>query len=669
MTCRFVLVALALTAPALAAPEHVLSVQGALSSAAGLPYSGPVDLTVRLADTGDSGGLVWEEDFENLDTPGGVFSLHLGEGAGLPPAVSDGRPIWVEIEADGQLIGARRPIQPVLFALWAARAESAAALDCDGCISTSQLAPGSVTAADVAFNFAASASAGGAAANLECSACVSSTEVDFVYAGAATPGGAATDSDKLDGHDWNSVPETTERWVDEAGDTMTGALNAQGGVAAPSVDFVPQAAAPTGQAGRTYFDGGTKALLVHDGAAWAPVGLALPKGAIMFSETPEDPNFLNNGFAPVVSALRLAEGWSVTRAASAPSARYHHTATWTGKYVFIYGGQSSGSSYATAHARYRPATDTWATVTTTGQPNSRAIHTAVWTGKEVIVWGGRSYNGASTVRRNDGARYDPEANKWTALPATAPTIAAREQHMAVWTGKHMIVWGGYAGSDATVYDDGLRYDPATNQWSTMFQGPSKRFDASAVWTGTQMIVWGGASANNVYLKDGAAYDPVANVFAGIAAAPVELVARRGHSAVWTGTEMIVFGGTVGAGTVPDKVCAAYNPTTNQWRVIDTSTVAESRAYHAGVWTGKYMVLWGGNNGTNSYVNTGDLYDPEADLWTPMNAINAPTARYTWPVGSVWAQDRLVVWGGYNGAAIGTGGVYDPGLTLYPYKKL
>ncbi len=53
----------------------------------------------------------------------------------------------------------------------------------------------------------------------------------------------------------------------------------------------------------------------------------------------------------------------------------------------------------------------------------------------------------------------------------------------------------------------------------------------------------------------------------------------------------------------------------------------------------------------------------------MNALNAPAARYVWPDSAVWTGLSLVVWGGYNGAALNTGGVYQPGLTLYPYRKL
>ena len=58
----------------------------------------------------------------------------------------------------------------------------------------------------------------------------------------------------------------------------------------------------------------------------------------------------------------------------------------------------------------------------------------------MIVWGGY---GSGYL--NDGGRFNPAANSWTAVAATgAPT--ARDFHTAVWTGSEMIVWGGSVGA-------------------------------------------------------------------------------------------------------------------------------------------------------------------------------------------------------------------------------
>ena len=66
----------------------------------------------------------------------------------------------------------------------------------------------------------------------------------------------------------------------------------------------------------------------------------------------------------------------------------------------------------------------------------------------------------------------------------------------------MIVWGGYGDQPLTA---GGAYDPFTNAWSQMAQTdvPGERRYHSAVWTGTQMVVWGGQESQNT----GGVYSP------------------------------------------------------------------------------------------------------------------------------------------------------------------
>ena len=58
----------------------------------------------------------------------------------------------------------------------------------------------------------------------------------------------------------------------------------------------------------------------------------------------------------------------------------------------------------------------------------------------------------------------------------------------------MIVWGGLGQMFFTTLNTGGRYDPATDSWNAtnVADAPSPRDFHTAVWTGTEMIVWGGA---------------------------------------------------------------------------------------------------------------------------------------------------------------------------------
>ena len=70
-----------------------------------------------------------------------------------------------------------------------------------------------------------------------------------------------------------------------------------------------------------------------------------------------------------------------------------------------------------------------------------------------------------------------------------------------------------------------------------------------------------------------------------------------------------------------------------------------------------MVVWGGYGG--GYLNSGGRYDPIADSWSPTSTSGAPSARSLHT--AVWSGNRMIVWGGGTSSADrqNTGGRYDP----------
>ena len=126
----------------------------------------------------------------------------------------------------------------------------------------------------------------------------------------------------------------------------------------------------------------------------------------------------------------------------------------------------------------------------------------------MIIWGGvgASYFG-------DGARYNPAANSWTSV-ATLGAPAAREFHTAVWTGGEMIVWGGFGPTFfGGLSNDGGRYNPLSDTWTpvTTVGAPAVRTRHTAVWTGKEMIVWGGLGANGRF-NDTFSYTPTRTLY-------------------------------------------------------------------------------------------------------------------------------------------------------------
>jgi len=335
--------------------------------------------------------------------------------------------------------------------------------------------------------------------------------------------------------------------------------------------------------------------------------------------------------------------------------RSAHTAVWTGTEMIVFGGQNAfvGAARLDTGARYNPATDTWRMMSTMGA-RARARHTAVWTGRVMLVWGGRPNDSDSP-----GEAYDPATDTWTSLARAGVPAARTSGHSAVWTGSEMIVWGGLAASFER-FNTGARYDPVRDRWTpvSMVNAPSARGAHAAVWTGTEMLVWGGGSTST--LGDGAAYDPVRDVWRPLAqtGAPT---ARLGASTEWTGTEMIVWGGGGGAdlGGVERRNGGRYDPRLDRWTLFETGT-SRSVKQNASVWTGTEMVVWGGSTGSSPevYLEEGAAYAPATGRLTLLPSEGAPSRR-TSPT-AVWSGSEMLLWGGYLGTSVATSGArYRP----------
>jgi N-acetylneuraminic acid mutarotase len=332
--------------------------------------------------------------------------------------------------------------------------------------------------------------------------------------------------------------------------------------------------------------------------------------------------------------------WTLVSRVGAPSYRQAHVAVWTGKEMVIWGGRSDATG-----GRYDPVTDTWKPTGTIGAPSPRWDATVVWTGKEMLVWGGQ---GGGTL--NTGGRYDPKADRWTAM-ATAP-LAGRAYQAVVWTGKEMVVWGGYDGFIGRMYGDGARYNPATNTWKPVRDAgaPNARFYHTGVWTGKEMIVWGGINYPD-YDLSGGRYNPATDTWKRTSLANAPSL-RWMHAAVWTGKEMIVQGGTP-----VNATGGRYDPVADKWTPTSPVNAAVNGQGITAVWTGTEMIVWGGLDDDGVFHYDGARYDPRTDAWVRTGTMNVPRARGLHS--AVWTGSEMMVWGGFAGDFTNSGGLYDP----------
>jgi N-acetylneuraminic acid mutarotase len=142
------------------------------------------------------------------------------------------------------------------------------------------------------------------------------------------------------------------------------------------------------------------------------------------------------------------------------------------------------------------------------------------------------------------------------------------------------------------------------------------------------------------LGRGGKYDPFTDEWSSM---PAGGGARYLHTAVWTGTEMIIFGGSDGNGA-PLDTGGRYNPATDTWVPLPTENAPSPRLGHSAIWTGRRMLVWGGEDGSGNMRTTGRLYDPVTDRWTPM-AEGGPVRSY--PI-SAWTGSRWILYGGTDG---------------------
>lgn len=145
-----------------------------------------------------------------------------------------------------------------------------------------------------------------------------------------------------------------------------------------------------------------------------------------------------------------------------------------------------------------------------------------------------------------------------------------------------------------------------------------RVAAGRVWTGREMIVWGGLTGTEKAMSnDGAAYDPAARTWRKIAPAPAGVIGAAHLGAVWTGDEAMFW-----TGNSPDGPAsgAVYNPGTDTWRRMADGPLG-IRDDHASVWTGSEMVIIGGHGGRTYATPVAAAVNPRTGAWRPLPAFD------------------------------------------------
>jgi hypothetical protein len=154
----------------------------------------------------------------------------------------------------------------------------------------------------------------------------------------------------------------------------------------------------------------------------------------------------------------------------------------------------------------------------------------------------------------------------------------------------------------------------------------------------------------------------AAIYPWIATSASILTGRTGHSIVRTDDRILIWGGS--SGSTFYNTGAIFDPTSNTWTPMSTTGAPTGRAQHRAVWTGSKMLIWGGSNMGTQYLVSGAAYDPVNNSWSTISVTGAPSGRKDFS--AIWTGSKMIIWGGYVDlvGADNSGGSYDPDLNAW-----
>jgi hypothetical protein len=244
-------------------------------------------------------------------------------------------------------------------------------------------------------------------------------------------------------------------------------------------------------------------------------------------------------------------------------------AVWTGKEMLVLGDVNQS---------FDPEKNRWRRFA--AAPAGRA-GIVVWTGRELIEWGGGCCGDVSS----DGAAYDPSANEWRKI--ALPPVGGQQSPVGAWTEKELVIFPGRDPEGKPVR--GAAYNPQTDTWRLLGSRPEPAQGASAVWDGYEILVAGG-TRNYGLSTAGIAYNPGSKRWRRLP----PMGGRTGAASVWTGRRLLIWGGQTFPGAiVTARHGLSYDPIGNRWSPLPPSPLP-ARVNPAAVWTGRELIVWGGS---------------------------------------------------------------------------
>ncbi len=256
---------------------------------------------------------------------------------------------------------------------------------------------------------------------------------------------------------------------------------------------------------------------------------------------------------------------------------------WTGdKAVFWAGNSPDGPAHG---AVYDPLTDTWRTLPE-GPLGVRDGYSSVWTGTELLIFGGFS---GDTIATPSAAAVDPRTGAWRtlhgfdAVAGFVPVGAVWNGHKAFLSGRQYLCPEPHA-CNMEWRSSVVAYEPASDTLRTInvpltWSGDPPLLLSPVAWTGDAVLLTVNSTVGLL------SYRPADDSWKDVAEPPCSLPSYYGITA-WIGDRIVA--------SCSNDAMQVYTPATDTWERLETGqSTVPSRALSALVWTGRELIVWGG----------------------------------------------------------------------------
>lgn len=170
-------------------------------------------------------------------------------------------------------------------------------------------------------------------------------------------------------------------------------------------------------------------------------------------------------------------------------------------------------------------------------------------------------------------------------------------------------WTAFRGGHESVpADDPWAWAPVG--WSELPPPPEWRDGAAIVWTGEELLYWGGTprgAGEGAAVADGFAFSPATRTWRRLPPAPWP---GGNADAVWTGSKALFFDARIADGEVAPL---AFDPVRNAWRPLPPSPLSPLWG-GAWAWTGEELVVVGGGGQGDPSTREAAALNPQTESW-------------------------------------------------------